>query len=180
MDLLLRLHSVCALRCLLERLCLQPAGRATAAAAMTHSHKARTGRRGHIFPLAVTSQPTTSNISCSDEGKHLASTPITPFFKPACCCLHFCRTLVQVANDKCSRFGASRTAGRGSTVVGSSLICLIHLSPTVPSYRDISLMKVSLHSCLLSTQSITCQKHTSPSTNLKICLRPRRLSKHDK
>lgn len=57
LDLLLRLHPVCALRRLLERLCLQPAGRATAAAAMTHSLEAGTGRRSHFIPPAVTSRP---------------------------------------------------------------------------------------------------------------------------
>lgn len=67
LDLLLRLHPVCALCCLLERLCLQPAGRATAAAALTHSQEAGTGRRCHFIPPAVTSQPpglkpVTSNI----------------------------------------------------------------------------------------------------------------------
>lgn len=57
LDLLLRLHPVCALRCLLEHLCLQPAGRATAAAAVTHSPEAGTGRRSHFIPPAVTSRP---------------------------------------------------------------------------------------------------------------------------
>lgn len=67
LDLLLRLHPVCALRRLLERLCLQPAGRATAAAAVTRWHEAGTGRRCRFIPPAVTSQPpglkpATSNI----------------------------------------------------------------------------------------------------------------------
>lgn len=65
LDLLLRLHPVRALRCLLEHLCLQPAGCATAAAAMTQSLEAGTGRRPHFIPPAVTSQPPGLRITTS-------------------------------------------------------------------------------------------------------------------
>lgn len=51
------------------------------------------------------------------------------------------------------KWEASRAGTRRSSAVGLALICLVHLNPTVPSHGDISLMKVSLHSCLLKSCS---------------------------
>lgn len=168
LDLRLRLHPVCALRRLLERFRLQLAGRATAAAAVTPQ----------TIWAGTKSDPTSSAwIRGETPGFPIRSHFFFFLFKPVCCSLHYRRTLAQVASDKRSRQGSGRNEDPpgplsreqqdgGGGAVDSSLNCLIHLSPTVPSHGDIRLMKVSLHSCLSSTQNIAVEKKKQKLMNV--------------